>query len=62
MTTLYEKIEQIAAATGCEIMPNALGRPMHTMTTTELITFVTMINAAEDEEIKSLFLVDTSED
>jgi hypothetical protein len=40
---LRETIQSLAAETGCEIEPNALGNPMHTMTTTELIQFALLV-------------------
>ena len=40
---LRETIQSLAAETGCAIELNALGNPMHTMTTTELIQFALLV-------------------
>ena len=37
--THYDKVDDLAKATGCQVQFGPLGRPMYSMTATELIQF-----------------------
>jgi hypothetical protein len=53
---LRAKVEQMALDTGCEVRINALGNPMFTLTTTELIQF--MATAMDEADNIRQILVD----